>query len=307
MLIIAGGYEGGIIGVDVPLSQEGSPSTGPNDDYIRFRFICSQGSIRCLALGADVLSCGGTDETVQVYTLNNRKKHGDLLLSEGCITALGLSGGLSKGQLLVGNENGGLAVYGLRHLELLKQLKGEKTAITSLSVHPNGELALSVSEAGGLRLWDLKTFLCVFYNKLNEPAIKVEWHPSGEDYYILSENQLLKLSLNEETKPCLYKAQNANKHTCAAWVGTSIAVGCRSGDVIVYPAGIEHGFAISQVHHRRIKAIASKEKLVVTGDSDGVLICSSVMSDEQGSPSLVKHWEYDVGMRVNTLVCRHND
>lgn len=235
--------------------------------------------------------------------MNNRKKHGDLLLSDGCVTSLGACGSISKGLLLVGNEHGMLQVFGVRRLELLKQLKGDKKAITSVSVHPNGELALSVSEGASLRLWDLKTFLCVFYSKLNEPSLSVEWHPSGEDYYILSETQLLKLSLKDSAKPCLYKAVGSAKHTCASWVGNNVAVGCRSGEVILYAHGSDHGVVIDAVHSKRIKAITSFRGCVVTGDADGSLICSSETVNDQGSLSLTKRWEYNVGMRVNTLIC----
>lgn len=303
MLIIAGGYEGGIVGLELPSASETSTSQAPGDESLAFRFICSQGSIRCLSLGSDYLCCGGTDETVQIYGLKNRKKHGDLLLSDGCITALGSSGSISKGLILVGNEYGGLQVYDTRRLQLLKQLKGDKTAITSLSVHPNAELALSVSEAATVRLWDLKSFLCVFYSKINEPCIKVEWNRSGDKYFILSETQLLQLYLSEESKPLLYKAASGIKHTCATWVGGTVAAGCRSGDVVLYSDKTGKGHLVKQLHGKRIKSIASFKDCLITGDGEGLIICSSVVSDQDGSLTLRKRWEYNVDMRINSVIC----
>ncbi|GBE59277.1 p21-activated kinase-interacting 1, putative [Babesia ovata] len=265
-------------------------------------FHFSQGSIRCLALGSDFLCCGGSDETVQVYGLRHRKKHGDLLLSGGCITALGAKGSIANGLLLVGDEHGSLQLFDVLKLELKKQLKGHKGAVTAISVHPNGELALSVSEDATLRLWDLNTCLCVFFSRLNEPAIGVQWHPDGEDYFILSESQLLKLSLSEGAKPSIHKADKT-KYCCASWIGDSIAVGCRSGAVVIYPPGAESGTDISGVHSKRIKAITSLSGRIVTADSDGTVLCSSVVSDNSEPPKLVEMWRFNVEMRVNCLTC----
>ncbi|GIX61689.1 WD40 repeat-like protein [Babesia caballi] len=308
MLLITGGYEGGLVGLDISMSPETTSSASspqePTEDSIAFRFLCSQGSIRCLALGADFLCCGGADESVQVYGLRHRKKHGDLLLSDGCITALGASGSIDRGILLVGNEHGSLQVFGVRNLDLLKQLKGHKRSVTSVSVHPNGELALSVSEDASLRLWDLRTFLCVFYSRLNEPLLSVQWHPSGTDYFILSESQLLKLSLSEDVKPSVYKAVEAGKYSCASWVGDLVAVGCRSGAVALYSPGSQEDAIVKGVHQKRIKAVTTVGGCIITADSDGLLVCSAVASGCKLSPSLAELWRYNVDMRVNVLTCR---
>ncbi|ORM42349.1 p21-activated protein kinase-interacting protein 1-like [Babesia sp. Xinjiang] len=311
MLIVAGGYEGGLVGVEAPDPSEASASSpssinssvAPDEKSLAFRFLCSQGSIRCLALGLDFLCCGGSDETVQVYGLRNRKKHGDLLLSDGCITSVGAVGTIANGLLLIGNEHGLLHVYSVRHLNLLKQLKGHKRSITSVSVHPNGELALSVSEDATVRLWDLKTFVCVFYSRLNGPSLAVEWHSDGKRYYILSESQLLLLSLSEDTSPCVQKAGISLKYCCATWVGDSVAVGCKSGAVVVYSPGSETPIVKDGVHTKRIKAITSFSGCIVTADSDGMLVCASVASGKGPGLSLSELWRYDVEMRVNALGC----
>ncbi|GFE53011.1 p21-activated kinase-interacting protein 1, putative [Babesia ovis] len=306
MLVIAGGYEGGLVGVEIPDPSEASSasSLAPGDNALAFRFLCSQGSIRCLALGSDFLCCGGSDETVQIYGLRHRKKHGDLMLSDGCITAVGAVGTIADGLILVGNEHGALQVYSVRSLKLLKSLKGHKRSITSVSVHPNGELALSVSEDATVRLWDLKTFVCVFYSRLNEPAIAVQWHTGGQSYYILSESQLLQLSLSEDTKPCIYKAESGKKYTCAAWIDDSIAVGCRSGAIVLYLASSTTPVIKDSVHKRRIKAITSLPGCIVSADSDGTLVCSGVRMGK--NPTILELWRYDVDMRVNALACHQH-
>ncbi|EDO07939.1 WD domain G-beta repeat family protein [Babesia bovis T2Bo] len=306
MLLIAGGYEGGLVGLDVPQIDEAlgfdSSSIHSEQVTLAFRFLCSQGSIRCLALGSDFLCCGGSDETVQIYGLRHRKKHGDLMLSDGCITAIGAVGSISNGLILVANEHGALDVYSSRHLGHLKQLKGHKAPVTSISIHPNGELALSVSEDFTLRLWDVKTFMCVFYSRLKEPIIGAEWHGDGKTYYILLESQLLIFSLSEDVKPQLYKAEGGQKHTCASWFGTYVAVGCRSGSVVLYPVVPGIPVCSGKLHTKRIKGIVGMSGCIVTVDSDGILVFLKV-TDNNGVV-FSELFRYGVEMRVNVLICK---
>jgi protein MAK11 len=101
-----------------------------------------------------------------------------------------------------------LRIWRCHDWECVHVLSGHKEAITSVSIHPSGKLALSVSKDNTMKLWNLVqgtaliTSLaicqsmcisivismvgrCSFTRRLRGAADKVVWHPSG-DYYMLT-------------------------------------------------------------------------------------------------------------------------
>ncbi|KAK2196993.1 bifunctional WD40-repeat-containing domain superfamily/WD40-YVTN repeat-like-containing domain superfamily/WD40 repeat [Babesia duncani] len=203
MLISAGGYEGGLVGLEIEIHTTNVNSSNGKQNvsysiHPAFRFLCSQGSIKCIATGEDFLICGGTDETVQVYNLKKRRKHGELMLSQGSITALGAIGNLKNGTIFVGNELGDISLYDAIDLSLLRTLKGHKKAVSGISIHKDKHVFVSTAQDRTIRLWDLRSYLCIFYTKLNHAPIDVIWSLNGKDYLILSETELLRCSTNEE-------------------------------------------------------------------------------------------------------------
>lgn len=101
-----------------------------------------------------------------------------------------------------------LRIWRCHDWECVHVLSGHKEAITSVSIHPSGKLALSVSKDNTMKLWNLvqgtalttyfaicrsicisivifMTGRCSFTRRLRGAADKVVWHPSG-DYYMLT-------------------------------------------------------------------------------------------------------------------------
>ncbi|UKK02237.2 hypothetical protein MACK_001593 [Theileria orientalis] len=257
MLIICGGYEDKDSNLEGEINGTKSKESS-NHDQSRlvdatqcFRVLCSQGSIKCMSLSNNILVCGGSDETVQVYNIDKKRKHGEIMLSEGYITATSIYGGTSKGFILIGNEHGDISMFATRDLSFAKSFKGHKKEITGLSVHPEGKTFISTSLDRYLRLWDLVSKTCVFNTKLDSMPLSVEWS-KGTKYLLTSENKILSCSAEDDEFETI---ATENKVTSSCWCGEYIVLGFKSGEVSVYK---EKLIATAKVHTKRVKSISSK-------------------------------------------------
>ncbi|AFZ79090.1 hypothetical protein BEWA_019350 [Theileria equi strain WA] len=296
MLVVSGGYEGGIVGLEVPDELTESDT----DNYpVRqvFRLLCSQGSIKCMDISTDFMACGGADETVQVYNLTTKKKHGEIMLSEGYITAISIYGTIKNGLLLIGNEYGDIAMYNSRDLDFVKLFKGHKADITGISIYKDSTLFISTSSDGYLRLWDLKSQLCIFNTKLEISPIGVCWSNDGSFYLVYSSKEIYKCSTSDDAFK-LFK-NDENKYTRCCWLDDKIIACTNSGYVIVYDDDKVHK---SQLHQVRIKDVSQINGNIITGDSNGQIVCSKLVHD--GKTEFTTLWKHQVGIRLNVLVSR---
>ncbi|UKJ90226.2 hypothetical protein MACJ_001157 [Theileria orientalis] len=307
MLIICGGHEGVLLGLELNLDKftkieteinrtksKESPNYEQSDvvDATQcFRVLCSQGSIKCMSLSNNILVCGGSDETVQVYNIEKKRKHGEIMLSEGYITATSVYGGTNRGFILVGNEHGDISMFATRDLSFSKSFKAHKKEITGLSVHPEGKTFISTGEDRYLRLWDLVSKTCVFNTKLDIIPISVEWS-KGTKYLLASERQVLSCSAEDDDFETI---ATEDKVTSSCWSGEYIVLGFKSGQVSVYKEAL---VATEKVHKKRVKSISSKHGYILTGDSDGIVLCFQLKEDK-----LKLIWKYNIGFRLNVLVC----
>ncbi|BAM39938.1 uncharacterized protein TOT_020000209 [Theileria orientalis strain Shintoku] len=307
MLIIYGGYEGVLLGLELNLDKNNNLESEINgaeskesSDYEQsnlvdatqsFRVLCSQGSIKCMSLSNNILVCGGSDETVQVYNIEKKRKHGEIMLSEGYITATSIYGGMSKGFILIGNEHGDISMFTTRDLSFAKSFKAHKKEITGLSIHPEGKTFISTSADRCLRLWDLVSKTCVFNTELDIMPLSVEWS-KGTKYLLTSESKVLSCSAEDDEFETI---STKDKVTSSCWCGGYIVLGFKSGEVSVYKESL---VATAKVHTKRVKSISSKHGYIFTGDSDGVVLCFQLKEDQ-----LKLIWKYDIGFRLNVLVC----
>ena len=63
-------------------------------------------------------------------------------------------------------------------------------AITGLSVHPSGKLALSTARDGALRMWNLAKGRCQYKTRLADAALDVQFSPNGEAYALIHSAQI---------------------------------------------------------------------------------------------------------------------
>jgi protein MAK11 len=88
--------------------------------------------------------------------------------------------------MLSASEDGTICVWKCKTWECEKVLKAHRGAVTSISMHPSGKLALSVSKDKTIRTWNLLSGRCAYTTTLKNVADLVRWSPSGESYCVVS-------------------------------------------------------------------------------------------------------------------------
>ncbi|PSN57715.1 p21-activated protein kinase-interacting 1-like protein [Blattella germanica] len=184
-----------------------------------FAFPSHRASIRSVAAKGKYLASGSADETITLYDMNSRRESGILVQHTGTVNCLNFSPNGSH--LLSASEDGSIAVFrtGSWQLEKIFPKAHKGGAVTHLSVHPSGKLALSVGADSTLRTWNLvkgrqayatnlgnvqlkKKIICACFTKESELAIGDE---GGEiSFYDISEKkQLNVIKAHDSRVKCL--------------------------------------------------------------------------------------------------------
>ncbi|XP_028404624.1 p21-activated protein kinase-interacting protein 1-like isoform X2 [Dendronephthya gigantea] len=146
------------------------------------------GCVKTVACNEKILASGSTDETVRLFELKQRVEIGRLTQQEGTITCLAFC---DTSHMLSGSEDGTICVWECKTWDCLKVLKGHREAVSSISVHPSGRLALSVSTDKSLRTWNLLTGRSAYVTNIKQVANIVLWSPSGETYAVATKLQVI--------------------------------------------------------------------------------------------------------------------
>lgn len=120
--------------------------------------------------------------------MNVRRELGTITRTEGQVTALDF---FKSTHLFCGTEKGDVLVWKTNHWEQMPSMKGHTGRVNSVSVHPLGVLALSVSQDKTLRLWDLEKGVAAHTNKLDYAADHVKWSPDGQHYIVTSDKRIV--------------------------------------------------------------------------------------------------------------------
>lgn len=145
------------------------------------------GSIKCVATSDRYLVSGGTDESIRIFDLTTHQDVGTLMQQEGTITCLAF---VDNDFLLSGSEDGTICVWDVKNWTCAKTLKGHKKALCSLSVHPTGGLALSISKDKSIRTWDLVKGRCAFVHNMKEIGNKIQWSPSKKHFVVTFDRRI---------------------------------------------------------------------------------------------------------------------
>ena len=138
-------------------------------------------SVRSLSTSpsGSLLASGSTDETIHIYDLQKLVDLGPLWHHSGTITSMEFHGR----HFLSSGEDGSLNIYRTKDFELLKAIKGHKSGIEALAVHPTGKLALSVGRGDNtMRVFDLERGVRGAAMKLERNARNVIWIDDGAKY-----------------------------------------------------------------------------------------------------------------------------
>jgi protein MAK11 len=153
-----------------------------------FAYAPHTASIRAAAAAGEWLVTSSTDESLKVYDMTTKRELGTITRSEGMVTCLEFYGST---HLFCGTERGDILAWKSHHWEQLPSLKGHTDRVNSVSVHPSGALALSVSKDKTLKLWDLSKGIVAHTNKLEHEADHVKWSPDGEHYIVVSDKRIV--------------------------------------------------------------------------------------------------------------------
>ncbi|CAM0137989.1 unnamed protein product [Umbelopsis sp. WA50703] len=309
--IVAGSYERILYGINAFWETDDDQKLLLRLEPV-FIFPAHTGCIRSVSIGGSHLASGSSDEVIKLYDLKKRKELGALAgQQQGDINAIEFYGKY----MLSASDDATICIWRSKDWELLKTMKGHQGRINSLSIHPTGKIALSVSADKTVRLWNLMTAHKASVHKIGKEGLVVRWNTDGTQYAILFERQLIiynvadaepSVTIDSRTKLlCMqyYKDKATDKEY--------LVVGSEDRCIRIWDAQTGDKVAEISQHKMRIKGIeiiTSTPRLVsfkkpidvlVSVSSDGVMKCWDLQKAIETKGDDIKPLgEYDAKCRV---------
>jgi WD40 repeat protein len=174
---------------------------------------------------------------LSVFDAAKNLEFGSVYGHESAVNALDFFGDT---HLVSGGEDGQVLVWRCSDWNCMARLKGHSGAVSDLSVHPTGLVALSVGTDSTLRIWDLARGALALTHRIATPASIVRWSPDGETFVVVaasrerrfvSDNELTVYSSNGKA----IKALTLGHRIASVCFLTSslVALGCEDGRIRV--------------------------------------------------------------------------
>ncbi|XP_065059382.1 p21-activated protein kinase-interacting protein 1-like [Rhopilema esculentum] len=232
------------------------------------------GCIKTVASGGKYLASGSTDETIRLYNLKKHVELGSLVQQSGSITSLAFSGNT---HMLSASEDGTISIWKCKSWDCVKTLKGHRDAVTSISIHPSGRLALSVSKDKTIRTWNLLTGRSAYTTNIKQVGELVNWSPGGECYVVASGSKATVYKISEPGETCVISCDKSI--LCMEFISENVLLLAGELDeIIVYDIKDKKQLQTFKAHEIRVKSVKSvknpldeKRMLVFTVASDGSL------------------------------------
>eukprot|EP00112_Aurelia_sp_Birch-Aquarium-sp1_P019717 Seg494.3_Seg494.5 transcript_id=Seg494.3_Seg494.5/GoldUCD/mRNA.D3Y31 product="p21-activated protein kinase-interacting protein 1-like" protein_id=Seg494.3_Seg494.5/GoldUCD/D3Y31 len=232
------------------------------------------GCIKTVATGGKFLASGSTDETIRLYDLKKHVELGSLVQQGGSITEIAFSG---QTHMLSASADGTIAIWECKSWECVKTLKGHRDAVNSISIHPTGRLALSVSKDKTVRTWNLLTGRSAYTTNIKQVGELVIWSPSGDSYVVSSGCKATVYKISDASETCVIDCQKPIL-TMNFLSENILLLGGELDEVIVYDIKKEKQLQAFKAHDIRVKSLKSiknpvdeKRTLLLTVASDGGL------------------------------------
>ncbi|KAK9766846.1 Protein mak11 [Basidiobolus ranarum] len=270
--IVAGSYERILYGIDGYWSGD-SVTLQPV-----FIFPAHIGCIKCVGIGGQFMASGSTDEFIKLYDLRRRKELGHLNQQQGTITSIKFYG---KSHMLSGSEDGTVCIWRTKDWECLTTMKGHKGRVNSVSVHPSGRLALSVSSDRTLRIWNLLSGHKGTATKLGREGEVIEWNKDGQQYAILFTREIE--IYNASDAEVVQTIEARSKFTSMKYYQHSgedyLITGSEDRVIRIYSVASGELLASLKGHPNRIKDITIIESLKSPSDEETIPLIISISSD----------------------------
>lgn len=193
MEIVVGTYENHLLGYKIvsdPFNKNLMLETSFTDDSHR-------GALRCVAISpSGILASSSTDDSIRMHSLKKRKEIGGLFEHCGTVNSIVFFG---NNHMFSASEDGTISLWKTKNWEMMKTLKGHKSHVMAVTVHPSGKLGLSVGSDRSFITWDLLTGKLAFQRKLQDVAQNIFFTPSG-NHYLLVFNRKIEVCSLEDTK-----------------------------------------------------------------------------------------------------------
>ncbi|XP_071443123.1 p21-activated protein kinase-interacting protein 1-like [Hetaerina americana] len=279
--IILGTYEEFLLGYKISKLEDKNYSLANS-----FANHSHQASVRCCASSGQFLASGGADETIHLYDMVSRKEHGSLVQQNGTITCLAFHG---QTHMFSASEDGTLCVWRVGSWQCEKILKGHRGAITSMSIHPSGKLALSVGRDRTLRTWNLVKGRSAYVTNLasvkgnkygvDTGAEDVKWCPDGVHYAVIYRTKIDVYDLN--IAGIVYTVDlGDHRVVCTSFISDEVmAVGTEAGVIEFHSVDLKKKVVEWKAYEEdeRVRCISSvglqteKKLLMVTSSSTGLI------------------------------------
>lgn len=217
MSLIAGSYERFIWGFKLKsLKNRDSFSLNP-----LFSFPSHLSAIKCAAVSGSAAVTGGSDDTIKIYDLSTSSEIGSLHHSS-TITSLCFYTPTSSStpftfprNLIAAADDGSVIIYDADPFIHLKTVKGvHKKGVNDLSVHPSGQLALTVGRDECFAMVNLVRGRRSFCCRLGKEASIVRFNESGDKFFMATDNKIT-VHISEDAK-LIFELDNKKKILCAA-------------------------------------------------------------------------------------------
>lgn len=260
------------------------------------------GSIRSIAASPNgrLALSAGFDETINLFGLKKRKL---LQTSEGafnCVTFVGNS------HFIGGSVDGDIYVYECKGstMALVKTLKGHKSAVFSLSVHPSEKLLLSLSKDNSMRTWNLIKGRCAFVTNIKSQAHLIQWSKSGNEFMIAANNEIYLYNNSGALEHSIKLEKRVNS---VEFITHDVfIVASDSGKLEFFDLKKGTSMMNFEAHDVRIKSVKgvgldepTKSCLFVTASSDGIVKLWSTSRPGHDKPQKIA--EVDIGARLTCM------
>jgi len=305
--LVGGGYEGQIIGFELPASALQQPASSSKKHRLLeapppiFAFSAHAGCIRSIACSSALLATGATDNTLGCYNLRKRRSYGKLLQQDGggAVSCLRFFG---ESHLISAGEDGELCIWRTSDWECLLRMKGHKGAVHDVAIHPSGRLAISVAADRKLMLWNLTTGKCSYTSSLAQPSHMLRWTPAADGYVVGAPGALLVHELRSGVQlhslPHGAAPLAMEFGTARLLVSGGEEKSLRCWDV----ATGECELTLPGAHAARVKAIAKvADNVLASGSTDGAVKLWLVADPATGKAKLQPLMQLETRMRLTTL------
>ena len=276
MRLFAGCYERFLFGFDVVVGADGEHGLTKT-----FCKPAHRSAVKCIDSEGDYVVTGGSDDQIHLYNMSKEKDLGFLVNPvDGPVPSICLfkpTGQSQPKHMLSGTNDGSICIWKAGgDWEHLKVMKGHKGAVNSMSVHPSGTLALSVSRDKQMRLWDLTKGACAYQAPIGGEGEFVHFLPGGDLYVVACGTTMTVHSTKGELVGTLKHERRVL--SCAALSATTLVSGCEGGSLQVWDVRKSESVAeLAKAHASRIRGMTAfsmpnrRSSCVASVSSDGLV------------------------------------